>query len=96
MIYQGAIEWWFYRGLGLGVYGSLQGLELESEDLLPMPSETSNKCYDAFIDGYVLGMDLTQEEYDEIMREPEIEKKQDEPVVAEQFDFKYEKPLGNC
>lgn len=63
-----AEEYSFYEGLTEGVIGSLSILEELLVDYAIMPTETAQKCAEAFEYGYLFGMQITGEDALEVIR----------------------------
>lgn len=97
MMYLGAADYYFWQGVKSGQDCSIY---MNPDDMVPsfhMDNETTRACCEAFKWGFCLGQVLTIEEYQDLIKEPENAKEILQPAdKSDEFDYKYEQPLGNC
>lgn len=64
MDYMGAVDYWFWKGIGVAYNTTITNPEEYLVGMLVMNNKTNHEAADAFKWGFYLGKELSQDDYD--------------------------------
>jgi len=100
--FNGAAEYYFFKGVKFAQDCPHKSLILEVEDLIAIECKVADKCREAFMLGYELGLAMTRTDYKHLTTEPIPAIKKSGIILKKKRDKKpdvldKEYPIkGNC
>lgn len=79
MVYYGAAHYYFWQGIRAGLNNELKNMHDYPEAHPLFKGENFNKFADAFIEGYLWGMAMTEDDYKRLTEMGKTEKKTPQP-----------------